>query len=324
MKTFLRLFVAGASLWCGWAAHAELITAVAVVVNDSVITLGEVETVVSMSAPTVAAKHVNDQAGLAQELTKLRDEAIEQKVEDKLILHEFVTSGYVTNVLEAFIDDRIQETIQHEYYGDRARLIRTLHGQGLTYEMYRRQQREKFIIDYMNYQNSSNPHKILISPLKIDQYYKTHTNDFQIEDQLKLRMIVLPQATGSAPGSARKLAGEILAKIDSGVPFVEMASVYSSGSQRADGGDRGWVSRTYFKPELAQVAFALKPGQHSGIIEQPEACYLMMVDDAKPAHVRALNEVRAEIEHTLRNDENLRLKKLWMERLKRKSFVNYY
>jgi parvulin-like peptidyl-prolyl isomerase len=245
-------------------------------------------------------------------------------VEDKLILHEFVTSGYVTNLLEAVIDDRIRDIIQTKYYGDSARLTRSLHEQGLTREMFRRREREKFIIEYMVYQNSSNPRKILISPLKIDQYYQAHSNDFKLEDQVRLRMIALPKSSESSPGATAKLAAEILAKIDSGTPFAEMASVYSSGSQRTEGGDRGWVNRTYFKPELADAAFALKPGQHSGVIDQPEACYLMMVDDVKSAHVKSLTEVRAEIERTLRNDENLRLKKLWIERLKRKSFVSYY
>jgi parvulin-like peptidyl-prolyl isomerase len=74
------------------------------------------------------------------------------------------------------------------------------------------------------------------------------------------------------------LAEEILTKIDSGVPFAEMAAVYSAGAQRAEGGDRGWVNSTYFKPSLAKIAFSLKPGEHSGVIEEPEACYLMMVE----------------------------------------------
>jgi parvulin-like peptidyl-prolyl isomerase len=296
----------------------------AVAVNDSVITLGEIENRVEGGAQIAAKAYGNDQPRFEAEVHKLRDEAIEQMVENKLILHEFITSGYVTNVLEAFIDDRIQETIQRDYYGDRARLIQTLHEKGLTYEMYRRQQREDFIIHYMEYQNSSNPRKILISPLKVEQYYQGHKDEFKMDVQVKLRMIVLPQSPDSTAVSAKKVGEEILSKIDAGTPFAEMAAVYSSGSQRAVGGDRGWVDHTYFKPSLAEIAFSLKPGQHSSVIEQPEACYLMMVEDMKPAHIRPLSEVRADIERTLRNDENLRLRKIWIERLKRKSFINFY
>jgi len=324
VKTFLCFFAAGTLLFHVPNARAVLVTAVAVVVNDSVITLGEIDEKVEGSAQIKARAYGNDPQRFEQELQKLHDEAIEMMVENKLVLHEFVTSGYATNVLEAFIDDRIQAEIQRDYYGDRARLIKSLHQRGMTYEMFRRKEREQFIIDYMNYQNSSNPRKILISPLKVEQYYQAHKDEFKMEDQVKLRMIALPQPADGAPGSAKRLAEEILAKINSGVPFDEMASVYSSGSQRAEGGDRGWVDHSYFKPDLARIAFSLKPGEHSGVIELPEACYLMMVENVRQAHVKDLNEVRADIERTLKNDENLRLRKLWIERLKRKSFVNYY
>ena len=49
-----------------------------------------------------------------------------------------------------------------------------------------------------------------------------------------------------------------------------------------------------------------------------------MVDDVKSAHVREMKEVRDDIERTLRNKENLRLRQLWIDRLKRKSYINYY
>jgi parvulin-like peptidyl-prolyl isomerase len=323
VKNFLCICVAGALWFHGSASGADLVTAVAVVVNDSVITLGEIDGSVAENAKTLAKLFANDKPRLLQEYNKLHDETIEGMVEDKLILHDFVTTGYVTNVLEAFIDDRIQETIQAKYYGDRARLMRSLRAEGLTYESWRRGQREQWIIRVMKDQNSSQLNKILISPLKISQYYEAHKNEFNLQDQVKLRMIVLPQSSESAPGSAKKLAEEILAKIDSGVPFAELAAVYSTGAQRAEGGDRGWVNSTYFKPSLAKIAFSLKPGEHSGVIEEPEACYLMMVEDVKPAHVKTLLEVRDDIALKLRNQESQRLFELWIARLKRKSFVSY-
>lgn len=308
----------------GLVARAGLVTAVAVVVNDSVITLGEIDANVEAGVPTLARIYPNNQPQFQVELKKLNDEVIESMIEDKLILHDFVATGYVTNVLEAFVDDRIQETIQQKYYGDRARLIRSLHAEGLTYESWRRQQREQWIIRVMKEQNGSHPSKILISPLKIEQYYEAHKDEFKLEDQVKLRMIVLPKSSDSAPGSAKKLAEEILTKIDAGTPFAEMASVYSAGSQRAEGGDRSWVKRNFFKASLDNIAFSLKPGEHSGVIEEPEACYLMMVEEVKSAHVKTLSEVRDEIARTLLSKENERLFERWIERLKRKSFVILY
>jgi peptidyl-prolyl cis-trans isomerase D len=176
----------------------------------------------------------------------------------------------------------------------------------------------------MAYQNVDAPKKVLISPLKIEEYYNSHQDDFRVEDEVKLRMIVIDQPTDGVPGEAKKTADEVLAKIDSGVPFEEMASVYSAGSKRSEGGERGWVDRSYFKPELARVAFSLKAGQHSGVIELPEGCYIMLVEDVRPAHIKSLVDVRTDIERTLRTEERSRLRKQWIDRLKAKSFIQFY
>jgi parvulin-like peptidyl-prolyl isomerase len=78
------------------------------------------------------------------------------------------------------------------------------------------------------------------------------------------------------------------------------------------------------RQELAEVAFALKPGQVSDVIETPEACYLMLVEQTRPAHVRPLTEVRDDIDKTLRTQEQARLQKQWIESLKKKTFIRYF
>jgi parvulin-like peptidyl-prolyl isomerase len=103
-----------------------------------------------------------------------------------------------------------------------------------------------------------------------------------------------------------------------------MASVYSQGSQRNQGGDWGWVEKSVLRKELADLAFSLKPGQRSGVIDTPEACYLMMVEERRPEHVKPLSDVRDEIEKTLLAQESERLQKQWIERLKKKTFVRYF
>jgi parvulin-like peptidyl-prolyl isomerase len=314
----------GAFLAFGLAAQAGLVTGVSIVVNDEVITYGEIADKVAPRVGMLSSLYANDQQRFEDEARKVRDQQLEELVERKLILHEFTASGYATNVLESFIDDQIKKNIQRDYYGDRARLIKTLQAEGMTYEMYRRQERENFIVNYMAYQNVDAPKKILISPLKIERYYKDHQDAFQVEDQVKLRMIVINQPADGTPGEAKRTADEVLAKIDSGVPFAEMAGVYSSGSKRSEGGERGWVDRSFFKPELAQVAFSLKAGQHSSVIDLPEGCYILLVEEVRPSHVKPLAEVRSDVERTLKTEERSRLHKQWIERLKKKSFIQYY
>jgi parvulin-like peptidyl-prolyl isomerase len=161
---------------------------------------------------------------------------------------------------------------------------------------------------------------IVISPYKIENYYLAHRDDFKVEDEVKLRMIVINK-TSSDDQSVPRMAGEILTQIKQGASFSQMASVYSQGSQRDQGGDWGWVERSVLRKELADVAFTLKPGQVSDVIDTPQACYLMLVEEIRLAHVKPLNDIRTEIEATLRAQQQKQLEEQWIDRLKQKSFI---
>jgi parvulin-like peptidyl-prolyl isomerase len=323
MRHFWIIFLA-VLLAASLDLRAGVVSGVSVVVNSDVITYGEISTAMEPNLEMVARNYANDRQRFETEARRVRDQQIESLVERKLILHEFLANGYITNVLESMIDDQIKKNITRIYNGDRAVLIKTLQAQGVSYEAYREQVREGFIVDWMAYHNVDEPRKILISPLKIERYYSEHPDKFKVEDEVKLRMIVIDQPADGPAGQARRTADEVLTKIEGGVPFADMARERSSGSKKSEGGDYGWVDRSFFKPELAEAAFSLKPGHHSGVIELPEACYILMVEDARPSHTRPLADVRNEIEQTLKAEEKGRLRSQWIERLKRKSYINYY
>jgi peptidyl-prolyl cis-trans isomerase SurA len=323
MKKFCLLVVV-ASLALGFAARADLVTGVSVVVEDQVITYGEVAEKVARTASGLVNIYGSDRAQFEAEIRRLHSQEVEDLVERKLILHEFYSAGYVTNALETFVENEVNRDIKRNYGGDRARLIETLKAEGRTLDMYRRDIRDGAIIYWMRTQNEDESKKIIISPLKIEKFYKDNQEQFKVDDEVQLRMISISQAADGQPGSAKKLADEVLGKINGGVPFAEMATTYSSDSYKKKGGERGWVERKDLKEELAQAAFALKPGEHSGVVELPEGCYIMLVEDKRSAHVRALPEVRAEIEATLIGKAKSNLHERWIKRLKTKSFIQYY
>ncbi len=312
-----------ASLCFGGIVQAALVNGINAVVNDAVITYDQVERGLAPFYEIIQRQYRNEPAVLEQKLQELRTRQMEELVERQLILAEFKRAGY--NLPESFIDDAVREEIRKNFYGDRAKMTKTLQAEGLTFEAFRQQQREKIIVDYLRQQNLS-AQKILISPYKIETYYKEHQDDFKLSDQIKVRMIVLNQPENAPPGTAKKIAEEVLKKVEEGASFAEMATIYSQSSQRSEGGDRGWIERgkSDLKKELVDAAFALKAGQRSGVIEFPEACFLIQVDEVRPTHIRSLDEVRAEIEKTLMNQESARLHKKWIDRLKSKAYVRYF
>jgi parvulin-like peptidyl-prolyl isomerase len=320
MNANSKLLLAGAlTSLAVLSASAELANGIKAIVHDSVITYVDVEDLTTQTAGLLRRQYSTDPQTFQQKMEEIRGENLDKLLAQQLILREFESAGY--QLPESVIDEVVQKRIRARF-GDRATLTKTLQAEGMTYEKFRQDVREQFIVEAMRSKNISQ--EIIISPYKIETYYAANKDKYKVEDQVKLRMIVLNKSKEAGGPDAVKLAEEILAKLKEGASFAEMASVYSQGSQRAQGGDWGWVDKTVLRKDLAEKAFALKPGESSGVIETPEACYLMLVEDAKAAHVRPLAEVRNEIEKSLVLEQRDRLEKQWLAKLRKKTFVRYF
>jgi parvulin-like peptidyl-prolyl isomerase len=137
---------------------------------------------------------------------------------------------------------------------------------------------------------------------------------------------VTTDATTSTPADdlQRKLAEEILGKLDAGDSFESMARVYSEGKEAQEGGDWGWVGRDILRKELNQIAFSLKPGQHSRVIATVEGYYILEVDDVKPAHTTPLAEVRDDIEKTLLQQQRAQMQEQWVKDLRARAYIRLF
>src|SRR6266498_553731 len=322
MKAFRAICLAVAVCGFGVAMHAQLANGIHAIVHDSIITYQEVEKSTAPVIEELQRQYRNQPSVYNQKLTEAMNDTLERLVERQLILHEFATAGYV--LPETVIDEYVEERIRGQFR-DRVTLTKSLQGEGSNYEKFRQEMRDRFIESQMRIKNISG--ELIISPHKIESYYVAHTNEYKMDDEVKLRMIVLTNSPYMAPAQIRQLARGIIAKIKEGAAFTEMAAVYSQGRQGREGGDWGWVQKfdrdgaLVLRKELADVAFALKPGELSGAIETPEAFYLMLVEDKRLAHVKAMSEVRGEIERNMLTQERERIQKQWIERLKQKTFV---
>ena len=319
MRAFCATLAAGAAFCSSLGLRAELANGIQAVVHDSVVTSQDVETYTLPLVQDLRREYRNQPEAFDKKLAETLKENLEFLLERQLILHDFKTAGY--NLPESILDEEVDKRMRARY-GDRARLTKTLQAQGDTYEKFRKRVRDQIIVEVLQAKNVSS--EIIISPHKIEAFYIEHKDQFKTEDEVKLRMIVLNKSSEAEARQTRQLAGEILSKIKEGAAFAEMASVYSQGSQRSQGGDWGWVEKSVLRKELADAAFSLKPGEVSSVIETPEACYLMLVEERRAAHVKALSDVRDEIEKTMLAQERTRLQKQWIERLRKKTFVRYF
>lgn len=320
MKFLSVIVIVAAVLNLALRAEAEkLANGIEAVVHDSIITVDEIRDMTEPFVEDLSRQYGDRPDVLEQKANDAAKQNTEQLIERELILHEFETAGY--NLPESIIDQQLDDYIKSKY-GDRVTLTKTLQQQGITFEKFRQQYRDRFIVGAMREKNINK--EILISPHKIEVYYLDHKDDFKEEDKVKLRMIVLTNAPDADTTQTRKLADEILQKLKDGASFPDMATIYSQGSQQREHGDWGWIDKSVLRKELADVAFQLKTGEPSGVIETPNAFYIMLVEDRHPSHVKDLSEVRDEIEKILLEKERERLQKQWIDRLRKKTFIREF
>lgn len=299
------------------APTPDLVNGIAVIVGDSVITYKDVQLAMEDDLEFLERRYAGQPQVFAEKAAELERDKLEAIIENQLVLQEFNRAGYI--VPESLIQSQIDKDMKR--YGDRLTLTKTLQAQGITFETYRKRIRERTILELMWQQKV--PRDPLVSPAKIEDYYVRNRDNFKLEDQVKLRMILLTNNPQNAAYSPKKLGEELLRKLDDNVSFGELASVYSQDSFAAAGGDRGWLQKTQMRADLAEVAFSLEPGEHR-LIETPGGIEIIQVEDKKVSYLQTLSEVRDQIEAALKAEESKRRKQQWIDQLKKKSFVRYF
>jgi parvulin-like peptidyl-prolyl isomerase len=302
-------------------APAEVVDGVAAVVNDDIITFSDVKGMVGQTEDSLAKAYPIGSPDLADKIREARKAALEQLIERRLIIQQFVGRG--GKVPDNVVEEDIQSIIDEQYGRDRSVFIRTLEALGMNLETFKERVREKIIVRYMQQHEVSN--EIIVSPYKIEKFYREHMDEFKEGEKVKLRMLYIKK--GDDPDEvvgARSLVQEILLKLSTGSDFASLAAVYSEGAEKKQGGDLGFIAREELRAELRDAAFSLKAGQVSKVIETKDGFYILMAEEKKIAKVTTLEEARDIIEGLLIRQDRERLQKRWIASLKRKAYIRMY
>jgi len=152
MKTARLITVLAVMCGLGGPVRAELADGVKAIVNDTVITLAQVEDFTAPVIETLRRQYAGDPDGYEKAVNAAIGDSLEQLVERQLILHSFDVDGY--KLPESVIDDAVQDRIR-ERFGDRVTMIKTLQAEGMTVEQFRKEVRDQYIEAAMRNQNVS-------------------------------------------------------------------------------------------------------------------------------------------------------------------------
>lgn len=147
-------------------------------------------------------------------------------------------------------------------------------------------------------------------------YYDQNREQYRVPEQVKVSHIwikmPLPGADGKiddkAVAEAQHRADDLLKQLKGGAKFEDVAKKYSEdpGSSNV-GGSLGWIGKGQMTPDFEKTAFSLPKGQISDVVKTLDGFHIIRVDDKQEAHVKPLDEVKAQIEPILKHQKGQEL-----------------
>jgi peptidyl-prolyl cis-trans isomerase SurA len=157
-------------------------------------------------------------------------------------------------------------------------------------DRYRKNIREQFLTQQVQQKLIS---RVEVSYRDVLAFQKTYRDS--LPPQVGVSHILVTAKAGDAQraGARKKIEG-LLARVKAGEDFAALAQQHSddTGSAR-EGGDLGFFGKGNMVPEFEKVAFALKPGEVSGVVESPYGfhiirCEAVSGDSVRARHILAL------------------------------------
>jgi len=325
MRSFAMVLLAGCglALWAcccaAFAEEAQVVDGIAAIVNGDVITYSQVR---ALSAPRekVLRSQLTGKE-LDSKLIELRQLALKDLIDRRLVIQAFKKESY--EIPDHVVDERMHQIIRESFGGDRNTFIKTLEAQNYTLGEFKQKETERIMVQAMRSHNIKQ--NAIISPTKVEDYYKKHRDEFTSKEQIKLRMIMVSGQKDTASAPAQKaLAEEVLGKLAGGAEFDRTAQVYSEDSTRDNGGDWGWIERNTLAAPLEKFAFNMPVGRISNIIDYAGNYYILKVEDKHGGTTKSLAEARPDIEKKLIEDEAQGLQERWIASLRAKAFIKTF
>jgi peptidyl-prolyl cis-trans isomerase SurA len=302
-----------------FAQEPQVVDGIAAIVNGDVITYSQVRMLSAPREKLLRSQFTGNE--LENKLKEVRQLALKDLIDRRLVIQAFKKESF--QIPDHVVDQRMHDIIRESFGGDRNTFIKTLEAQNYTLGEFKEKELERIMVQAMRSHNVKT--SLIVSPTKIDEYYKQHRAEFTTKEQIKLRMIMIPgqKDTGNAPAQ-KALAEEVLGKLAGGAEFDRTAQIYSEDSTRDNGGDWGWIERNTLAAPLEKFAFNMPVGRISNIIDYAGNYYILKVEDKRGGTTRALAEARPDIEKKLMQQEAQDIQERWIASLRQKAYIRTF
>jgi peptidyl-prolyl cis-trans isomerase D len=146
----------------------------------------------------------------------------------------------------------------------------------------------------------------------LQAYYNQHRDQYRVPEQIKVSHIWIKMPLPGPDGKidekgiadAQRRAEDLLKQLKAGAKFEDVAKKYSEDTGSANvGGSLGWIGKSQMGAEFEKAASALPKGKISDVVKTLDGFHIIRVDDKQEAHIKTLDEVKAEIEPVVKQQK---------------------
>lgn len=176
---------------------------------------------------------------------------------------------------------------------------------GVNYREFRDQIRQEMLINRL--QRNIVNRRIVVSEKDIDDLLASPYYQGVLSDEYRVGHILLTIENGAPESTKRQAMAEakgIVAELNGGADFKEMAVLKSSGARALEGGDLGWRKASELPSLFAEPVLALKVGETAAPITSGSGIHVVQLLEKRGAGTKT--EQQTKLRHVLVQPSQIR------------------
>ncbi|MCL4425231.1 MAG: peptidylprolyl isomerase [Firmicutes bacterium] len=154
---------------------------------------------------------------------------------------------------------------------------------------------------------------LTVDEKEVRDFYDSHKDYFKQPEMVRASHILVDKEED---------AKSILNQLKGGADFAQLATKYSKDTATKEaGGDLGFFPRGQMVKEFEDAAFALKPGELSGVVKTSFGYHIIKLVDRRPEQVMAYEDVKDQIKNDLLGDKQGKAFETYINGLKEKARI---
>ena len=164
---------------------------------------------------------------------------------------------------------------------------------GLNYDNYREAVRRQMIVSTLERQYGQR--NATVSEAEVEDFIKLSGNEnVNYEYHISHILIALPDAAPPEKVSeAQGIAEKILADLNQGAQFDQLANTFSTGNAALQGGDLGWRKKAELPSLFTTEVVKMEPGDYAGPIRSANGFHIIHLEETRDLEQTISNQTRS-------------------------------